>query len=161
VVKAEKVVVVVAQFLDNIQGYSNLGFYLSMLLEGSSIPFPGMVVILTLGNLMASGIIEAFWLALGMSLAYSLASFIPYMIGLKFQSCLKEKSKLSKVQAWFRKYGEWSICFSRPFGVGNYISYVAGMSKVNPWRYGILTFTGIFPWAYAMLILANIPGSLM
>lgn len=148
------------QFLENMQGFSSLGLYLSMLLEGSSLPFPGMVVILTIANLMSPGITEAFWLALGMSLAYSLASYIPYFIGLKFQSSLKGRLKLSKVQSWFRRYGEWSICLSRPFGVGNYISYVAGMSKVNPWRYGVLTFTGIFPWAYAMLLLASIPGSL-
>ncbi|MEL7565662.1 MAG: VTT domain-containing protein [Dehalobacterium sp.] len=150
-----------AQLLETIQGFSSLGLYFSMVLEGSSLPFPGMVAVLAIGNILSPNLIEAFWLALGMSLAYSLASFVPYLIGIKFQSTVHKKFELTKVQSWFRKYGEWSICFSRPFGVGNYISYVAGMSNVNPWRYGILTFIGIFPWAYTMLLLANIPGRIV
>lgn len=150
-----------AQLLEEIQGFSSLGLYFSMLLEGSSLPFPGMVAVLAIGNILSPNLLEAFWLALGMSLAYSLASFVPYLIGLKFQSTLHRKIQLTKVQSWFCKYGVWSICLSRPFGVGNYISYVAGMSNVNPWSYGILTFLGIFPWAYTMLLLANIPGRIV
>lgn len=147
-----------AQVLESIQGFSTLGLYLSMLLEGSSLPFPGLAAVLAIGNLLSPNPLEAFWLALGMSLAYSIASFLPYIIGLKLQSRLHTKLKLSKVQTWFQRYGVWSICISRPFGVGNYISYVAGMSNVNPLRYGVLTFIGIFPWAYTMLLLASIPG---
>ncbi|MDD2498286.1 MAG: VTT domain-containing protein [Desulfitobacteriaceae bacterium] len=150
-----------AQLLDAIQGFSSLGLYFSMLLEGSSLPFPGLVAILAIGNILSPNLADAFWLALGMSSAYSLASFVPYFIGLKCQCALNRKFELTKVQSWFQKYGEWSICFSRPFGIGNYISYVAGMSNVNPWRYGILTFIGIFPWAYTMLLLASIPGRLV
>ncbi|MBZ4653292.1 MAG: hypothetical protein JG781_631 [Peptococcaceae bacterium] len=45
----------VVQFLESIQEFSSLGLYLSMLLEGSSLPFPGMVVILAIGNLMSPG----------------------------------------------------------------------------------------------------------
>lgn len=149
------------QIIQTIQGLSGLGLYVSMLLEGSSIPFPGMLVILAFGNLKSPDWSEALWLALGMSLAYSLASFIPYIIGLRFQSSLTGKLKIDKVQYLFQKYGQWSICFTRPFGFGNYISYVAGMSRVDPIRYGILTFIGIFPWAYLMLILGSIPDSII
>jgi len=34
---------------------------------------------------------------------------------------------VKKGQAFFNRYGVWSIALSRPFGVSNYISYVAGM----------------------------------
>lgn len=146
------------QILESMQGYGNVSLYLVMLLEGLSIPFPGLIVILAIGNILSPGILETFWLALSMSILYSLASFVPYTIGLNFQYRLEGKlsGKLKKVQSWFQNYGEWSICFSRFFAVGNYISYVAGMSKVNPLRYWLLTFTGIFSWSLLILLLANI-----
>ncbi|NQD67856.1 hypothetical protein HP456_18270, partial [Bacillus haikouensis] len=60
--------------------------------------------------------------------------------------------KLEKAQRWFRKYGIWSIALSRPLGIGNYISYASGLSKVNKIKFGSLTFIGIFPVTFIMLI---------
>ncbi|GAA0607526.1 hypothetical protein GCM10009001_26060 [Virgibacillus siamensis] len=45
--------------------------------------------------------------------------------------------------------------FQRVLGIGNYISYAAGMSKVKPVRFGILTYVGILPWMYVMLLLGQ------
>ncbi|WP_366921794.1 VTT domain-containing protein [Metallumcola ferriviriculae] len=146
------------QIIETLNDYGIFGLYMSMLLEGSSIPFPGLAVVLTLGNFLDDGLLQLLAVALGMSLAYCAASFIPYLVGLKFQAKIPDYmfSKIRKVQLWFVRYGELSICLSRPFGIGNYISYVAGMSKVNPVRYAVLTLLGIFPWAFSILLLATI-----
>ncbi len=150
----------VPQIMEAIQSYGNVGLYLVMLLEGLAIPFPGLIIIFALGNILTLEPVEIFWLAVSMSFLYSIVSFIPYIIGLKFQSYLEGKlsKRLRKVQLWFQKYGEWSICFSRFFTVGNYISYIAGVSKVKPWRYWLLTFLGILPWTLSVLFLANLSG---
>jgi len=55
----------------------------------------------------------------------------------------------------FIRYGYLSVAVSRPFGLGNYISYIAGMAKMNLKLYLFLTFTGIYPWSYSMLLLGR------
>src|SRR5699024_3844897 len=96
-------------------------------------------------------------IAAGMSLFYTSASLIPFYLAAKLGSKFPErlKRKLAKGQNYFNRYGTWSIALSRPFGVGNYISYVAGLSKVNPLKFFLLTFLGIYPWSVVMLWLGD------
>lgn len=148
----------VAHILNMIESLGSMGLFLCMFLEGCSLPFPGIIVILTLGYLLHPGVKEIFWLSFGMAAVYSIASYIPYAIGRKLEISTRGKlsKKLIKAQYWFRRYGEFSVCITRPFALGNYISYAAGMSRVKPWRYGLLTFLGIFPWAFGVLLLGKL-----
>lgn len=134
-----------------------VGLFLAMFLEGSSLPFPGVLVVLSYGYALNLSIVEAVFISIIMSIVYGIASFIPFMLGLRFEGIVRKKfgRKLGKAQAWFIRYGMWSICLSRPFSVGNYISYVAGMSKVSKVKYFIYTFFGIFPWSFVILVIGN------
>jgi membrane protein DedA with SNARE-associated domain len=88
---------------------------------------------------------------------YSMASLIPYFIGSKLGELFQKRPKkgLQKAKDLFIRYGVWSVAMSRPFGLGNYISYVAGMSKMRLTPYFLLTFIGIFPWSFVMIVLGN------
>ncbi|KSU85665.1 DedA family protein [Fictibacillus sp. S7] len=135
------------------------GLFIGTALEASSVPFPGALVILIYGFLLKPSPMETVLLALAVSAVYTLFSYVPYMIGYKLESKMREKfdeKKVEKTKRVFKKYGEWSIALSRPFGIGNYVSYAAGMSKVNRWKFGILTFIGVFPLAIAMLFLGRL-----
>ena len=131
--------------------------FLIMAIEGCSIPFPGIIAVITYGYLLSPQIKEIFGLAIGMSLTYSLFSFIPYWLGLKLQKKMKHRfeRKIKKAQHWFHKFGEWSIVLTRLLGIG-YISYVAGMSDVKMWKYGIFTFVGVYFWSFSLLFLGQI-----
>ncbi|HLR68897.1 DedA family protein [Virgibacillus alimentarius] len=144
-------------FLEWIKVIGLPGLFLVMFLEGSSLPFPGVVMVLTYGYLLSPGYLGTAILAVGMGIAYSIASLIPYFIAIKLEQFLPKRIKkgLKKGQSFFNRYGVWSIALSRPFGVGNYISYIAGMSNVNVFKYFILTFIGIYPWSYVMIILGD------
>jgi len=133
------------------------GLFTSMAFEGSSVPFPGIIIVLTYGYLLHPSIPEIMLIAFGMSITYSIASFIPYAIGWKLEEKIKKRyqTKMEKAQQIFKKYGEWSVALTRPFGIGNYISYVAGMSRIKPLKYGLLTLIGIFPWSFTMLLLGR------
>ncbi|SFD71346.1 membrane protein DedA, SNARE-associated domain [Bacillus sp. OV194] len=136
-----------------------VGLFIGTSLEASSIPFPGALVILIYGFLLKPNLVESLLLALAVSAVYTIFSYVPYMIGYKLESKMKEKfneKKVEKTKKVFKKYGEWSIALSRPLGIGNYVSYAAGMSKVNRWKFGGLTFIGIFPLAVAMLFLGRL-----
>ena len=130
------------------------GLLISNALEASSLPFPGGMMTLTYGYLLNASVIEMVGFAFLTSIIYTIFSFIPYGIGLKVKDKVEKKlkkKKVERVQRWFRKCGSWSIAITRPLGVGNYVSYVSGMSKVKAWVFAVLTFVGIFPWTIAML----------
>ncbi|WP_347552527.1 VTT domain-containing protein [Pseudalkalibacillus hwajinpoensis] len=130
------------------------GLFISNAIEASLLPFPGGMMTLTYGYLLNPSFLEMVGFAFLTSVIYTLFSFIPYGIGLKVKDKVEKKlkkKKVERVQKWFRKCGSWSIAITRPLGVGNYVSYVSGMSKVKPWIFGSLTFIGIFPWTIAML----------
>ncbi len=134
-----------------------VGLFLTMFLEGSSLPIPGIVVVLSYGYALNPSLTQLVFISIVMSIVYSAASFIPYTLGSKSEEMIRKKfgEKLCKAQAWFIQYGMWSISLTRPFSVGNYISYVAGMSKVPRVKYFFYTFLGILPWSIVMLLVGN------
>ncbi|MCA1053612.1 VTT domain-containing protein [Rossellomorea aquimaris] len=137
------------------------GLFAGNALEASSLPFPGALITLTYGYLLEPTWGKLITLAIISSLIYTIFSYIPYMIGYKLKHAIKDKTsekstkKVEKAQKWFRKYGVWSIALSRPLGIGNYVSYVSGISKVNKIKFGMLTLTGIFPVTFIMLIIGK------
>lgn len=142
-------------FLENIGIF---GLYAVIFLEGSSLPFPGIAIILAFGGLLELNYTDTALVAAGMSVTYSAASLIPYYIGKKMENTMRGKFRngIQKASLLFNRYGIWSVAFSRPFGIGNYISYLAGMSNIKIVRYMVLTFVGIYPWCYVMLTLGNL-----
>jgi membrane protein DedA with SNARE-associated domain len=137
------------------------GLFAGNAIEASSLPFPGILVTLTYGYLLEPSWGKLISLAAISSLIYTFFSYIPYIIGFKIKHTIKEKTsskntkKVEKARRWFRKYGVWSIALSRPLGIGNYISYASGISKVNKIKFGTLTFIGIFPVTFIMLIVGK------
>lgn len=148
----------IQSLLDMLDGLGLVGLLIVMGIEGSSFPFPGVFLVLTYGYLLNLTTPELVASAFLMSLVYSATSYIPYVIGFKLERVLPKrfKQKIDKAQGVFRQYGLWSIALTRPFSVGNYISYVAGMFRVKAWRYGFITFLGVFPWSVAMLLLGRV-----
>lgn len=133
------------------------GLYAAIFLEGASVPFPGIIAVLAYGGILDMSIAGMAGIAAIMAVIYSLASLIPYFIGNKLEHLLWKRVRkgLSKASRLFRRYGIWSIALSRPFGIGNYISYLAGMSNIGLVSYLLLTFSGILPWCFAILYLGD------
>lgn len=143
----------IEEILAFLESLGMLGLFSVMFLEGSSMPFPGVALVIAYGGLLNHSLAATALLSAGLAAAYSLASLIPYFLGNKLQKFFQKKfdKGLKKASALFHRYGIWSIAISRPFGIGNYISYLAGMSRIPIGKYGALTFIGIYPWCFAML----------
>lgn len=141
--------------------FENIGLFglmATMFIEGSSLPFPGVLAVLAYGYILSGDIWYHAYIAVWMSVMYSLSSLIPYFIGKKLGNFFKGKSirrRIRRSKVFFVRYGQWSVAVSRPFGLGNYISYVAGLSHMNIGRYLILTFIGIYPWSLVMILLGH------
>ncbi|WP_018661741.1 DedA family protein [Heyndrickxia acidiproducens] len=143
--------------IEILQGLGIYGVYAVMFLEGASIPFPGIFIILSYGYVLKLTAVQIAFSAGVMSLIYTAASFIPYTIALKLQNRIPPKFQkgIAMGQQLFNRFGVWSIALTRPFSIGNYISYAAGLCKVRKWKYFLLTFTGIYPWSFAVLFLGK------
>ena len=52
---------------------------------------------------------------------------------------------------WFERYGQWTIFFSRLLPViRTYISFPAGVARMNFWQFNVYTFLGSWPWCYGL-----------
>jgi membrane protein DedA with SNARE-associated domain len=135
------------------------GLFVATALAATSLPFPGAVFVIVYGYLLRAD----FWQLIGISAVnsaiYSLFSLIPFTIGAKFGKIIKRKwnpTKVEKAQAWFRRYGEWSIALGRPTGFGKTLSWLSGTCGVPVCRYLLLTFAGTFPWNVVLLYVGSL-----
>lgn len=144
--------------LDFLEKCGVWGLFAATAIEASSLPFPGATFVLIYGYLMDVSTWQLVAISALNSLVYVVFSLIPYYIG-KYLGNLTQKKfdekKVKKAQEWFQKYGEWSITLSRPTGFGNYISYISGISDISVWRFGLLSYLGVFPWNTLLLFIGN------
>jgi membrane protein DedA with SNARE-associated domain len=144
--------------LDFLEKCGVWGLFAATAIEASSLPFPGATFVLIYGYLMDVSTWQLVAISALNSLVYVVFSLIPYYIG-KYLGNLTQKKfdekKVKKAQDWFQKYGEWSITLSRPTGFGNYISYISGISDISIWRFGLLSYLGVFPWNTLLLFIGN------
>jgi len=140
--------------LDFLEKCGVWGLFAATAIEASSLPFPGALFVLIYGYIMDVTPFQLVMIGVANSMVHTLFGLVPYGIGTKLEKLSKKKldsNKVEKAQIWFQKYGEWSIALSKPTGFGNYISYIAGMSKIGPWRYLLFSFIGNFPWNMLLL----------
>jgi membrane protein DedA with SNARE-associated domain len=134
------------------------GLFGATAIEASSIPFPGALFVLLYGYIMQVSAWQLVLIGFANSFIFSAFTLIPYAIGYQlenFSSKKMDSPKVKKAQEWFRKYGEWSITLSRPLSVGNYVSYIAGLSKIRPVRFFFFTLLGSFPWNTVLLFIGR------
>ena len=140
------------------------GVVFLMSIESAAIPFPselimplagwqlieekggsGWLVVLAgfygaLGNLLGS------WVAYGISFKGGRALLNRYG-----KYVLVTRAEVDKAEAWFAKYGEWAVFFSRLMPVvRTFISVPAGIARMNFWRFSFYTFIGSFPWSLGL-----------
>ncbi len=134
---------------------------LAMVTEGMSVPFPGIIFLLTWGSINSPSIGEGAAVSLLLAFSYTAGSFFPYFIGEKLGNRAaalfgkKINNAFIRGQNFMKKYGVIAVAISRPFGWGNYISYIAGAAEVDKKTYSALTFAGIYPWCLVMVLLGR------
>jgi membrane protein DedA with SNARE-associated domain len=80
-------------------------------------------------------------------------------MGYRFESITKRwfgEKNIKRAQKWFHKYGKWSITISRPISIANYITYLAGLSKIKSKDFVLYSTLGIFPWFVFLLYVGGL-----
>jgi membrane protein DedA with SNARE-associated domain len=130
--------------------------------------FPGSSVTLFGWEIESTG-----WAYVAMATAgavgYTLGSILGWAIGLYAGRPYLERhgrwlhitpAKLDKADAWFERYGDAAVFFSRMLPVvRSFISIPAGIAEMPLPRYTVLTFAGSIPWCFGLAAIGVALGS--
>ncbi len=136
-------------------GYS--GVFLLMMLESCGIPIPSEVIMPFSGFLVVQGKMSFWFLALVGALGNVAGSILAYVIGAYGGRPLIERygryflisrHDLDLADRWFSRYGSGIVFFGRLLPViRTYISFPAGIAKMDLRKFFLYTFAGALPWS--------------
>jgi membrane protein DedA with SNARE-associated domain len=136
-------------------GYS--GIFWLMFWESSGLPIPSEIIMPFAGFLVAMGKLN-FWLVVLLGALGNLGgSLLAYLIGLKGgrpvierwgKYFLISRNDLDLADQWFKRYGNLTVFFSRLLPVvRTYISFPAGIAKMDLKKFSFYTLAGALPWS--------------
>jgi len=137
-------------------------------LESSFFPFPSEIVMIPAGYLAFTGDMNIY-LAFAFGLLGSLAgALFNYFLAIKYGRAFLVKygdkiyfkeATLNKLENFFTSHGEISTFNGRLIpGIRQYISFPAGLAKMNIWKFSIYTSLGASIWLIVLLSLGYIIG---
>jgi membrane protein DedA with SNARE-associated domain len=151
-----------------IAGYGLLAVFVLMVGESCGLPFPSEVIMPTAGllaagghmNLVAAIIVGAAANLVGSLIAYGLAARFgePLLLGPGRYVGIR-RHHLELADGWFRRWGLLAVLIGRVLPVvRTYISFPAGLARIELVRFSILTFVGALPWCAALALVGYALG---
>jgi membrane protein DedA with SNARE-associated domain len=148
-------------FIEGIyNGFQWFGVVIMMAIESACIPLPSEVIMPLAGQYLINGpgdlwgvFLAGFYGALGCTIGSIVAYWVGALGGRPIiekygKYVLINKHHLHTADRWFEKYGEATAFFSRLLPViRTFISFPAGVARMNFGKFVIYTFLGSFPWS--------------
>lgn len=157
-----------SQILDSIANFiintiSSLGYggvILLMAIESANIPLPSEIIMPFSGFLVAQGVFNLWLTGLAGAIGCVVGSVVSYWVGAwggrplikKYgKYILFSEHDLNLADHWFKKHGESTVFFGRLLPVvRTFISFPAGITRMNFGRFVIYSFLGSLPWTLAL-----------
>lgn len=143
-----------------IYAYGLAAVFALMVIESCGVPFPSEVIMPTAGLLAAAGhmnLVAAIFAGAAANLGGSL---IAYGLAARFGEPLLfgpgryvgiRRHHVELADGWFRRWGLLAVLVGRCLPViRTYISFPAGLARVDVLRFSVLTFVGALPWCAAL-----------
>ena len=145
--------------IDVIETMGYPGIFLIMVLEGIMTPIPSEIIMPFAGYLSSPSSHQSFNLylvilvgTLGATVGSTVAYYIGYYLGRGFilkygKYIFLSEERLERVEQWFEKYGNKAIFFGHSIpGTRSFISFPAGIAKMNIGNFIVYTFCGALIW---------------
>ena len=141
--------------------------FISAFIENIFPPIPGDTVTVFGAYLVGRGLLSFWgvWISTtlgsiaGFMAIFAIAYWIEWKIIEKYRPKWAEKSKIDRVERWFRRYGYWVILVNRFLsGIRSIISLVAGLSKLNSILVFLLALISCIVWNGALIGMGEILG---
>jgi membrane protein DedA with SNARE-associated domain len=136
------------------------GVVLLMAIESACIPLPSEIIMPFAGYLVSRGQMNLWGVGLAGAIGCVLGSLVAYWVGMyggrpvieKYgRYVLISRQDLEMADRWFGRYGEAIIFTSRLLpAVRTFISFPAGVARMNLKRFVLYTFAGSLPWCLAL-----------
>ena len=150
----------------SITGYLGIAFF--MTLESAAIPIPSEIIMPFSGFLVWEEELQMVWVILAGAIGNLIGSIILYWVGFYGGRKFLEKygryllisyHDLELADKLFSKYGQAIIFLSRVLPVvRTYISFPAGVAKMDFKKFCLYTFAGSLPWAWVLTYFGMIMG---
>ena len=150
--------------------YGLVAVFVLMVFESCGFPFPSEVVMPTGGLLAATGHMPGGLVAVIVAgaVANLVGSLIAYGVAARFGEPLLlgpgryvgiRRHHLEMADGWFRRWGLPAVLIGRVLPViRTYISFPAGLARIDLTRFSVLTFAGALPWCAALAIVGYVLG---
>ena len=133
-----------------------------MAVESCGIPFPSEVIMPVAGYFAATGRLNLVAVIIAGTVGNLIGSLAAYWLARQFGRPLLlgpgrrvgiSPRHLDLADNWFARYGLPAVFFGRLLPViRTYISFPAGLARVQPFWFGVLTFAGALPWCIALAL---------
>jgi membrane protein DedA with SNARE-associated domain len=144
------------------------GIVALMAIESACIPLPSEIIMPYAGWLVAKGAMNFHLASLAGALGCAVGSSVAYWVGAtggrpmveKYgRYILLRKHDLDRADAWFARYGDAAIFWSRLMPViRTFISLPAGIARMPFGKFLLLSFAGSVPWCYFLTWLGLVLG---
>ncbi|ADR18192.1 DedA family protein [Calditerrivibrio nitroreducens] len=151
----------IASFVVNMidkTGYFGIAFF--MLIESSFIPFPSEVVVPPAGYLVSQGKMNMYLVVLSSLIGSVVGGLVNYYLAVRFgrpfilrygKYFFLGESKFQKVEKFFKNHGEITTFVGRLLpGIRQYISFPAGLARMNLFRFCLFTALGAGIWSIVL-----------
>ena len=142
--------------------YGLLAVFLLMVGESCGLPFPSEVIMPTAGLLAAGGHMNLVAAIIAGAAANLVGSLIAYVLAARFGEPLLlgpgryvgiRRHHLEMADGWFQRWGLPAVLIGRVLPViRTYISFPAGLARINLTWFSVLTFVGALPWVAALAL---------
>ena len=149
--------------VETIGEWGYIGIFLLMFLESSFFPFPSEVVMVPAGYLAYKGDMNLFLIIISGLIGSISGAWFNYFLaskfGRKFLEKFIKKEKLDKLDKFFATHGHISTFSGRLIpGVRQYISFPAGLAKMNGFIFSFFTGLGSLIWILVLVGLGYFIG---
>jgi membrane protein DedA with SNARE-associated domain len=145
-----------------IASYGLVAVFVLMVGESCGFPFPSEVIMPTAGLLAAGGHMNLVAAIIAGAAANLVGSLIAYGVAARFGEPLLlgpgryigiRRHHLEIADGWFRRWGLLAVLIGRVLPViRTYISFPAGLARIDLAKFSLLTFVGALPWCAALAI---------
>jgi membrane protein DedA with SNARE-associated domain len=140
-----------------------------MAIESACIPLPSELILPMAGWMVAQGKFDLWWATIAGTMGCTIGSAVAYWVGawggrplvMRFgKYVLISAHDLDRADRWFARYGDWAIFFSRMMPVvRTFISFPAGVARMNFPRFLLYTTLGSLPWTLGLVYVGKVLGN--